>query len=166
MAKSPEEYAHLEWLGYVQPIGLVVSVPAMLQAQCYVNKNILGEHARFLDCLPRDEKDNIVPEIADFAALLRRQLPVSFNDNYVFLVPLSSSGRKLVLAPMGAAEVYVNSQGYAACQACVNSSGEAQFTALHAAQVAGFLGFTARGFSLGFSPDFSVSVRSFASARR
>ena len=48
MAKSPEEYAHLEWLGYVQPVGLVVSVPAMLQAQCYINKNIIEEHARFL----------------------------------------------------------------------------------------------------------------------
>ncbi len=54
MAKSPEEYAHLEWLGYVQPVGLVVSIPAMLEAQCYVNKNIMGEHARFLSCLPGD----------------------------------------------------------------------------------------------------------------
>ncbi|MDA1055113.1 MAG: hypothetical protein O3C40_32220 [Planctomycetota bacterium] len=57
MAKSPEEYAHLEWLGYVQPVGLVVSIPAMLEAQCYVNKNIMGEHARFLSCLPRDADD-------------------------------------------------------------------------------------------------------------
>ena len=54
MTKSAEEYAHLEWLGYVQPVGLVVSVPAMLEAQCYVNKNIMGEHSRFLSCLPRD----------------------------------------------------------------------------------------------------------------
>ena len=54
-AKDPEEYAHLEWLGYVQPVGLVVSIPAMLEAQCYVNKNIMGEHSRFLSCLPRDE---------------------------------------------------------------------------------------------------------------
>ena len=68
MAKSPEEYAHLEWLGYVQPIGLIVSVPAMLEAQCYINKNIIGEHARFLECLPRDKNDEIIPEITDFAA--------------------------------------------------------------------------------------------------
>lgn len=68
MPKSPEEYAHQEWLGYVQPVGLAVSVPAMLEAQCYINKNITGEHARFLDCLPRDEKDQIVPEITDFGA--------------------------------------------------------------------------------------------------
>lgn len=51
MPKSAEELAHIEWLGYVQPIGLVVSIPAMLEAQCYVNKNIMGEHARFLECL-------------------------------------------------------------------------------------------------------------------
>ena len=74
MAKSPEEYAHLEWLGYVQPIGLVVSVPAMLQAQCYINKNIIEEHARFLGCLPRDKKDAIIPEITDFAEFTRKVL--------------------------------------------------------------------------------------------
>lgn len=43
MPKSPEELAHQEWLGYVQPVGLVVSIPAMLEAQCYVNKNILAD---------------------------------------------------------------------------------------------------------------------------
>jgi hypothetical protein len=53
MTKSAEELAHLEWLGYVQPVGLVVSVPAMLEAQCYVNKNIIAEHGRLLSCLPR-----------------------------------------------------------------------------------------------------------------
>ncbi len=74
MPKSPEEYAHLEWLGYVQPIGLVVSVPAMLEAQCYVNKNIGGEHARFLDCLPRDKNDEIIPEIPDFPVFAHKCL--------------------------------------------------------------------------------------------
>ena len=62
---------------------------------------------------------------------VRRQLPVSFSDNYVFLVPLSSPGRAVILAPMGAAEVYVNLQACVACQACVDSSGEAQLTTLH-----------------------------------
>lgn len=74
MAKAPEELAHLEWLGYVQPVGLVVSVPALLEAQCYVNKNISGEHKRFLDCLPRNEKDEFIPEITDFAGFVRRCL--------------------------------------------------------------------------------------------
>lgn len=60
MSKSPEELAHIEWLGYVQPVGLVVSIPAMLEAQCYVNKNIMSEHARFLECLVDD--DNTSPQ--------------------------------------------------------------------------------------------------------
>lgn len=80
MAKSPEEYAHLEWLGYVQPVGLVVSVPAMLQAQCYVNKNIIGEHARFLSCLRRDKHDAIIPEISDFAEFTRKVLEWEEDD--------------------------------------------------------------------------------------
>lgn len=74
MAKAPEELAHLEWLGYVQPVGLVVSVPALLEAQCYVNKNISGEHKSFLDSLPRNGKDEIIPEITDFAGFVRRCL--------------------------------------------------------------------------------------------
>lgn len=80
MAKSPEEYAHLEWLGYVQPIGLIVSVPAMLEAQCYINKNIIGEHARFLECLPRDKNDGVIPEITDFAAFTQKCLEWEAED--------------------------------------------------------------------------------------
>ncbi len=49
MAKDPELLAHQEWLGYLQPVGLVVSAPALLQAQAYVNRNILPEHQRFLN---------------------------------------------------------------------------------------------------------------------
>jgi hypothetical protein len=30
MARTPEELAHIEWLGYVQTVGLVVSIPALL----------------------------------------------------------------------------------------------------------------------------------------
>ena len=80
MAKSPEEYAHLEWLGYVQPIGLIVSVPAMLEAQCYINKNIIGEHARFLECLPRGKNDEVIPEITDFAAFAAKCLEWEAED--------------------------------------------------------------------------------------
>lgn len=68
MAKDPEQLAHLEWLGYVQPSGLVVSIPALLAAQAQVNRNIIVDHQRFLACLPRDKKDEIIPEIRDFPA--------------------------------------------------------------------------------------------------
>src|SRR5262245_20545985 len=43
MADAPELRAHKEWLGYVQPVGLVVSPPALLAAQAYVNRNIIAE---------------------------------------------------------------------------------------------------------------------------
>jgi hypothetical protein len=48
MAKDPELLAHQQWLGYLQPVGLVVSSPALLQGQAYVNRNVLAEHQRFL----------------------------------------------------------------------------------------------------------------------
>jgi hypothetical protein len=51
MARNPELIAHQEWLGYVQPVGLVVSTPALLAAQAYINKNIIPEHQRFLECV-------------------------------------------------------------------------------------------------------------------
>ncbi len=80
MAKTPEELAHIEWLGYVQPVGLVVSIPAMLEAQCYVNKNIMGEHARFLHCLPRDASGGLVPEIRDLREFVQTVLGWETND--------------------------------------------------------------------------------------
>lgn len=73
MPKSPEELAHQEWIGYVQPVGLIVSIPAMLEAQCYVDKNIMAEHARFLSCLPRDD-DQIIPEIRDLSEFTQKVL--------------------------------------------------------------------------------------------
>lgn len=66
MAKTPEMMAHQEWLGYVQPTGLVVSIPAMLTAQAHINKNIAPNHQRFLSCLPCDKNDDLILEIKDF----------------------------------------------------------------------------------------------------
>jgi hypothetical protein len=51
MARDPELIAHQEWLGYLQPVGLVVSPPALAAAGAYPNKNIIPDHARFLDCV-------------------------------------------------------------------------------------------------------------------
>src|SRR5919202_1345890 len=48
MAKDPELRAHQQWLGYLQPVGLVVSPPALLQAQAHVNADVVAEHQRFL----------------------------------------------------------------------------------------------------------------------
>lgn len=39
MAKDPELQAHLEWIGYVQPVGLVVSAPALIGGQAQINRD-------------------------------------------------------------------------------------------------------------------------------
>jgi hypothetical protein len=74
MARDPETLSHVEWLGYVQPVGLVVSIPALLAAQAHINRNITPDHQRFLDCLPRDAHDVPIPEIRDFAEFTQNVL--------------------------------------------------------------------------------------------
>ncbi|MBM3226372.1 MAG: class I SAM-dependent DNA methyltransferase, partial [Candidatus Tectomicrobia bacterium] len=69
-----EYLAHREWLGYVQPVGLVVSIPALLAAQAHVNRHIAPEHQRLLAYLPRDRDDDVMPEIRDLAAFTQRVL--------------------------------------------------------------------------------------------
>ena len=68
---SSEEFAHREWLGYVQPVGLVVSVPALLSAQCYINKNIGREQQRLIDLHPKDKDGTVKPELLDFPSFVR-----------------------------------------------------------------------------------------------
>ncbi|QDU09071.1 Eco57I restriction-modification methylase domain-containing protein [Gimesia aquarii] len=80
MSKPPEEYAHIEWLGYVQPVGLVVSVPALLEAQCYINQNVMGRHAQFLNCLPREESGEMIPEIRDLSEFTQKVLEWEAED--------------------------------------------------------------------------------------
>lgn len=74
MVKDPEQLAHQEWLGYVQPIGLVVSIPALLAAQAHINRNIVSDHQRFLNCLARDDHDQLIPELRDFAEFAEKVL--------------------------------------------------------------------------------------------
>jgi len=80
MSKDPEQLAHLEWLGYVQPVGLVVSVPALLAAQAHVNRNIAPDHQRFLGCLPRDKNEELIPEIRNLAEFTQTVLGWEKND--------------------------------------------------------------------------------------
>lgn len=43
MAAVPELLAHQEWLGFVQPVGLVVTAPALVKHQAFVNRDIVRE---------------------------------------------------------------------------------------------------------------------------
>ena len=61
MAAEPELRAHQEWLGFVQPVGLVVSPAALLATQTYVQRNIVPQQ-QVLQGLVREEKIAIGPE--------------------------------------------------------------------------------------------------------
>ncbi len=66
MPKDPAILAHQEWLGYVQPTGLVVSIPALVDASAFLNRNYGPDHQRFLAALPQNSDHEVVPEIPDF----------------------------------------------------------------------------------------------------
>ncbi|MGH9525100.1 MAG: Eco57I restriction-modification methylase domain-containing protein, partial [Terriglobales bacterium] len=78
MATDPEIESHKEWLGYVQPEGLVVSIRAMLDAGAILNRNFVAAHNRLLAALaPGPEgpdQKNVPPEIRDFRAFARDAL--------------------------------------------------------------------------------------------
>jgi hypothetical protein len=82
MAKDPAIVAHQEWLGYVQPIGLVVSIPAMLDANIRINQNVAPDHRRFLEALPTDSVGEPIPEAADFSQFAQTVLGWSEADLY------------------------------------------------------------------------------------
>jgi hypothetical protein len=71
MANDPEIRLHKEWLGFLQPVGLVVSPPALSAAQAVVNRNVvelqqtLATVAR-REPLPGDSKETF--RIDDFPA--------------------------------------------------------------------------------------------------
>jgi hypothetical protein len=71
MAKDPAIVAHQEWIGYVQPIGLVVSIPALIDASAFLNRNYGPDHQRFLSALPQDSDGEPIPEITDFVGFAR-----------------------------------------------------------------------------------------------
>src|SRR6185437_11046106 len=68
MARDSGIDAHRQWLGYVQPSGLVVSIPALLDANARLDQNYAPNHRRFLSALPAAPYGEAVPEILNFAA--------------------------------------------------------------------------------------------------
>lgn len=69
--KNLEIHAHKEWLGFLQPVGLVVSPPALAAAQAVVNRNVVELQQRLLatvshDSLPGDLVNSFL--ISDFPA--------------------------------------------------------------------------------------------------
>lgn len=54
MAIDPEILRHKEWLGFLQPVGLVVSPPALVKAQAIVNRNVVDLQQALLLVISRD----------------------------------------------------------------------------------------------------------------
>ena len=72
MAKDPAILAHQEWLGYVQPSGLVVSIPGDDRgARLRESEHLLRTTDVFLSALPTDRDGEPVPEIANFPEFAR-----------------------------------------------------------------------------------------------
>jgi len=76
MSIDPEYRWHQEWLGFLQPEGLVVSPPALCAAQAHVNRNIAPTQQVLMDLI-RTEKvaaehdrrraaQAVIPDLCDF----------------------------------------------------------------------------------------------------
>ncbi|MDF5729105.1 MAG: hypothetical protein PUP92_14020 [Rhizonema sp. PD38] len=72
MANDPEIRAHKEWLGFLQPVGLVVSPPALVAVQAVVNRNVVELQQTLLEVVSRDSRrgeiDNERFSLSDFPA--------------------------------------------------------------------------------------------------
>ncbi|MHB9109495.1 MAG: N-6 DNA methylase [Armatimonadota bacterium] len=79
---DPEIMAHLEWLGFVRPTGLVVSAPALVRAGAILDRRD-AEGQRLLQACVTDRifdlKEGLVPYLADFRAFAESVLGWSFS---------------------------------------------------------------------------------------
>ncbi|MEP7378007.1 MAG: DNA methyltransferase [Chloroflexota bacterium] len=84
MARSkldPEILAHLEWLGFVRPIGLVVSAPALVRAGAILDRRDVEGQRLLSACVQErtfDTKDGPVKYLPDFRAFAQSVLGWSF----------------------------------------------------------------------------------------
>ena len=80
MSKTPEQLAHEQWLGYIQPEGLVVSIPALLEARAHINQNFAPRHREFLEFLPKDRNGQPLGELPGFLPFAETILGWSQSD--------------------------------------------------------------------------------------
>ncbi|HEY9695842.1 MAG TPA: DNA methyltransferase [Trichocoleus sp.] len=76
MAVDPEILRHKEWLGFLQPVGLVVSPPALVKAQVNFNQNVVDLQQSLLSVISRDLQlvDDSRAWIFDFSAFMVKVL--------------------------------------------------------------------------------------------
>lgn len=77
---DPHILAHLEWLGFVRPTGLVVSAPALVRAGATLNRTDAEGQRRLSACLT--DRDAVSPAIHDFRRMATEVLDWSFTPKY------------------------------------------------------------------------------------
>ena len=75
---DPQIQAHLEWLGFVRPTGLVVSAPALVRAGAILDRRDVEGQRRLRECVGADDAEGD-PRIRDFPAFARTVLGWSFS---------------------------------------------------------------------------------------
>ena len=78
---NPQIRAHREWLGFIQPTGLVVSAPALVHAGAILNRADAEGQRRLRECIEERELDaeGPVPFIPDFNDFARSVLDWNFS---------------------------------------------------------------------------------------
>jgi hypothetical protein len=83
MASDPQTAAHRDWLGLVQPTGLVVSAPALAAAGAVLNRDDRDGQARLRACVeehPLTASGDPEPLITDFTRFARQVLGWSMSE--------------------------------------------------------------------------------------
>ena len=81
-APDPNTRAHLEWLGFIQPNGLVVSAPALVKAGAILNRQDAEGQVRLAGCLDEREINPVrgpEPCLRDFRTFATRVLGWRFS---------------------------------------------------------------------------------------
>ena len=81
--------AHLDWLGFVQPHGLVVSAPALVRAGAILHRNDREGQALLRGCVEERADGDVEPWLPDFESFARQVLGWGFSAK-VFAQPNGS----------------------------------------------------------------------------
>jgi hypothetical protein len=79
---DPEILAHLEWIGFVRPTGLVVSAPALVRAGAILDRRDVEGQRLLRSCAEErtfDPKEGLVSNLPDFRAFAESVLQWSFS---------------------------------------------------------------------------------------
>ncbi len=67
MATDPELLRHKEWLGFLQPVGLVVSPPALVKAQAVASRNVVELQQTLREIVAAESSTYCISDFAAFA---------------------------------------------------------------------------------------------------